>query len=78
MRCDNFTTMRELIVQFTEEHATKPRADLEKLVDLEVERFSTFMERLPDWKARGPLHISEKALIKSYLVAAVTGKLDGI
>lgn len=68
----------DVVVKFADEHAGKTREQLEPLLDAEVERFSAFMAALPDWKARGELRKDEKALIKSYLVARVTGKLDGV
>lgn len=66
-----------IIVQFSEDHSGKNREQLEPLIDAEVERFNRFMQQLPDWKSRGDLHKSEKALLKSYLVARLTGKLEG-
>jgi hypothetical protein len=48
------------------------------VVNEEVERFSTYMATLGDWKSAGPLNEMEKTLIRTYLVQKFTGKLDEV
>jgi hypothetical protein len=45
------------------------------LLDEEIERFSSYMAALPDSRAAGKLINPEKALLKTYLVAKIRGKL---
>lgn len=44
-------------------------------VEAETEKFSTFMATLEDWRARGALNSPEKALIRTYLVQKLQGKI---
>lgn len=69
--------MKDIIVRFSDEHAAKGKEELSALLDVEVEDFSKFMSTIGDWKSVGPLAPSERALIKTYLVQKVTGKIDG-
>jgi hypothetical protein len=59
-------------------HSGASKDEILKLLDQEVERFSTFMANLEDFRARGALNNPEKALIKTYLVQKLNGKLDGV
>lgn len=67
--------MREIEVSFSGELATQGREPQESAIDREVESFSAFMSNLGDWRSAGPLNAAERALIKSYLVARLTGKM---
>lgn len=69
--------MKDIHVQFSEEHSGKKKEELLALLDREIDDFSNFMSTLGDWKSVGPLSPPERALIKTYLVHKVTGKLDG-
>lgn len=69
--------MKDVLVRFTDEHVGKPKEELLSLLDQEIEDFSKFMSTIGDWKSVGPLSPPERALIKTYLVQKVTGKLDG-
>jgi hypothetical protein len=44
-------------------------------VEGEVEKFSNYMSSLEDWRARGALNSPEKALLRTYLVQKLQGKL---
>ena len=54
-----------------------PREKISSLLDQEIEDFSNFMATIGDWRAVGPLSPPERALIKTYLVQKLTGKIDG-
>ncbi len=54
-----------------------PREKLSTLFDQEIEDFSKFMSTIGDWRSVGPLSSPERALIKTYLVQKLTGKIDG-
>lgn len=69
--------MADLQLKLADEHATKTKEEISALLDAEVDRFSTFMDNLDDWKAKGALSKPERALIKTYLVQKLTGKIDG-
>lgn len=47
-------------------------------LDREVERYSQWLSKLPDSRASGALNNPEKALIKTYLVQKLTGKIDEV
>lgn len=67
--------MRDLIVQLAPGRGGDSQESKNALLDQEVEEFSRYMSALDDWKSAGPLHPQEKALLKSYLVAKLTGKV---
>lgn len=69
--------MKDVVVRFTDEHAGKSKEELSTLLDREVEDFSKFMSTIGDWKSVGPLSPPERALIKTYLVQKLTGKIEG-
>jgi hypothetical protein len=69
--------MKDVIVRFADEHQGKSREELSAILDREIEAFSQFMSTIGDWKSVGPLSPPERALIKTYLVHKVTGKIDG-
>jgi hypothetical protein len=68
--------MADLTIVVSEEHKDKPQEEMSELLDKEVENFSAFMATIGDWKTVGPLNSAERALIKTYLVQKLTGKLD--
>jgi hypothetical protein len=68
----------DLQLTLTDEHKAKSKEELLPILDLEVERFSKWLaERCPDPMARGPLSNPERALIKTYLVQKLAGRVDG-
>lgn len=69
--------MKDVVVRFTDEHSGKSKEELSVLLDQEVEDFSKFMATIGDWKSVGPLSPPERALIKTYLVQKITGKIEG-
>lgn len=64
-----------LELKLTPEHDGKTKEEISALLDEEVERFSVWMENLSDWRAKGALSKPEKALVKTYLVQKLTGKI---
>jgi hypothetical protein len=68
--------MKDVIVRFADEHQGKSKEELSAILDREIEKFSQYMSTIGDWKAVGPLSAPERALIKTYLVQKVTGKID--
>ena len=69
--------MKDVIVRFADEHVGKTKEQLSALLDQELEDFSKFMATLGDWKSAGALTPEERALVKTYLVQKVNGRLDG-
>jgi len=67
--------MSEINISFSGDLAAQGREPQESAIDREVDTFSAFMANLGDWRSAGPLNAAERALIKSYLVARLTGKL---
>jgi hypothetical protein len=53
-------------------------SDAEKLevFKKEVDDFSLWMSKLPDWKYQGALTRAERVLLITYLVHKSTGKID--
>lgn len=68
--------MRDVIAYLDDSHASKPKEEISKILDEEINRFSNFMATIGDWKSAGPLTAPERALIKTYLVHKINGKLD--
>ena len=64
-----------LELKLTQEHEGKTKEEVSALLDEEVEKFSVWMENLSDWRAKGALSKPEKALVKTYLVQKLTGKI---
>lgn len=58
------------------EHTGASKDEILKLLDIEIEKFSRFMDSLDDWRARGALLPQEKAMLKTYLVHKIAGHLD--
>lgn len=54
-------------------------SDAEKLEVLkkEIDDFSNWMTKLPDWKFQGALTRAERVMLLTYLVHKSSGKLDG-
>lgn len=52
-----------------------PKEEALELVNAEVEKFSEFMASLEDWRARGALNNPEKALLRTYLVQKLQGRI---
>lgn len=70
--------MPDLKLILDEQHSGKAKEEVLTLLDAEVDRFSTWMAALPDTRARGALSNPERALLKTYLVQKLTGKIDGV
>lgn len=70
--------LKDITVQFSEAYEGKSKEELLSLLDHEVDDFSQFMSTLGDWRSVGPLNPPERALIKTYLVHKITGKIDGV
>lgn len=52
------------------------REERMKFFEKEVEDFSDWMTRLPDWKYQGPLSKPERVLLLTYLMQKYEGKID--
>ena len=64
-----------VVVTLQPEVAAEDKDAVLKELDDEVESFSQFMGTLGDWRSSGPLSRPEKALIKTYLVHKVRGRI---
>lgn len=53
----------------------KTKDEILKAVDEDIEVFSNFMANLPDWRAQGALSNSEKALIRTFVVHKLKGRI---
>lgn len=53
----------------------KTKEEILVAVDEDVEVFSNFMASLPDWRAQGALSNSEKALIRTFIVHKLKGRI---
>lgn len=68
--------MKDVTVNLQDTHSQKSKEEISKILDGEIDRFSNFMATLGDWKSAGPLTAPERALIKTYLIQKINGKLD--
>lgn len=66
-----------VILKWSPEAELKPKEEQSQILDQEVEAFSQWLAALPDSRASGALSNPERALIKTYLVQKLTGKLGG-
>lgn len=66
-----------LTLKWSSEDELKSKDEQSVILDQEVELYSQWLAALPDSKAAGALNSSERALIKTYLVQKLTGKLGG-
>lgn len=64
-----------MISVIVEGAGTKSKEELLGEVNIEVNRFSEFMASLEDWRARGALNNPEQALLRTYLVQKLQGKI---
>lgn len=68
--------VKVLIGKSFQEGSLPPEKDeLLKEVEEEVEKFSTWMANLEDFRARGALNNPEKALLRTYLIQKFQGKI---
>lgn len=58
--------------------ASKDPATQLEAIDREVDRYSKWLAELKDSRASGPLSNAEKALVKTYLVQKLHGKIDEV
>ena len=49
---------------------------LKTLFEREVDDYSAWLARLPDWKVQGPLSRGERALLLTYLMQKYKGQLE--
>lgn len=63
---------------WAEDLETKDKTAQNEALDREVERYSKWLTQLPDTRASGPLCGPERALIKTYLVQKLSGKIDEV
>lgn len=68
----------DVILKWADNLDAKSQQEQSEALDREVERFSQWLVKLPDNKASGALNNPERALIKTYLVQKLTGKLDEV
>lgn len=68
--------MSQIITKFADD-VGESKAKWAAAIEEEVVSFSKFMGNLQDPMARGELEDFEMALVRSYLIAKLTGKLDG-
>ncbi len=57
---------------------TDDRSKRGAALDDEVERFSKWMAKLEDPRARGALNNPERALLKTYLIQKLNGRLEEV
>lgn len=70
--------MADLVLKFNDSHENKTKEQLLEVVEQELNRFSTFMERIGDWKARGSLTDRERILLRTYLLNKASGRIDEV
>lgn len=70
--------MADLVLKFNEAHQDKTKEQLLAVVNQELDRFSAYMERIGDWKARGALTEREKILLRTYLIHKASGRIDEV
>lgn len=66
----------DLHLQWAEGLSTKTKQEQSEALDREVDRYSMWLSNLVDPNSNGPLSNAERALLKTYLVQKLTGKLD--
>lgn len=65
-------------MRWAQQHTGKSQEEQMSLLDAEVERYSKWLAALPDSRASGALNPPERALIKTYLVQKLHGKIDEV
>lgn len=65
------------VVSGSETVSPSDKEKLSAIFEKEIDDFSKYMSTIGDWKSVGELSLSERALIKTYLVQKYTGKVDG-
>lgn len=70
--------MKGVSIVLASELSGKTREELVAIFKQEVEDFSAWMERLPDWKYQGPLTSAERILLATYLIQKYTGHIDAL
>lgn len=68
----------DIITTWSKDLDGQDRKIQNEALDREVERFSLWLSRLEDTRASGALNNPEKALIKTYLVQKMLGKIDEV
>lgn len=67
--------MSAVSLMISEDDQKKTPEEQLALLDQEVDAFSNFMATLGDSRARGALSHPERALVKTYLVAKIRGRI---
>lgn len=67
--------LSDVIVKLAEGKNPESQEEVLPLLDAEISLFSEYMSKLPDTRAAGPLIGPERALLKTYLVAKIRGRL---
>jgi hypothetical protein len=67
--------LSDVIITLSNNTNVEDSAAVLPLLDEDIERFSQYMASLPDSRAAGPLINPERALLKTYLVAKLRGKI---
>jgi hypothetical protein len=68
----------DVMTKWSPELEDKDQKTQLEALDREVERYSRWLADLPDSRASGALSNPEKALIKTYLVQKLHGKIDEV
>ncbi len=68
----------DIEMKWSEDLKDKDREAQNAALDREVERYSKWLANMPDERAKGALNNPEKALIKTYLVQKLAGRLEDI
>ena len=66
----------DVILTWSKDLESQSKDSQSAALDREVERFSQWLSELPDSRVSGALNNAEKALLKTYLVQKLSGKLD--
>ena len=69
--------MRQVTVVITDNLLISDEEKLE-VIKKEVDDFSLWMSKLPDWKYQGALTRAERVLLISYLMHKSAGKIDEV
>ena len=68
----------DIEMKWSAELEGKDQKTQNEALDREVERYSRWLDTLADERAKGCLSNPERALIKTYLVQKLTGKLENL
>jgi hypothetical protein len=66
----------DIEIKLATEHVNKSKEEILLILEAELDKFSTYMSNLSDWRARGSLNSGERALLKTYLVNKIKISLN--